>query len=91
MVLFLIVLVAKSEAVREIQLYRAKGDKKIVDNIIDTQRYDVTNILDKNDASDPFYCFVSKQGKNGIASIHFAWAKVTHVKLLNVDDASGPY
>ena len=45
----------------------------------------VTNAVDGNFSTVPFYCFISADATNGMASFDIQWSHVTHISLLNLE------
>ena len=85
---FPVVLVGIKEAVRNLEVYESYGNRQIVDGEINTQRFSVTNAVDKFKSTEPFYCFASDLEKGGSATFDVPWSFITHIRLLNSDDTS---
>ena len=85
---YFLIVVAVNEAVRGIEIYSVSGEEAFngdLSTLQFSQKHVVSNTIDGNFSTDPFYCFISQQGVNGWATFSFEWSMVTHVKLLNAE------
>ena len=75
------------EAVREIEVYIAQGDRLLNDSDpLVTQRHYIMNTIDRNLKTDPFFCFVAQNDEGGWAFYIIEWSLVTYIQLLNAED-----
>ena len=74
------------EAVRELEVYIARGDRLQEDeDPLVTQKHYIMNTLDGDLSTNPIYCFVAEKPENGWALYILKWSLVTHIQLLNAD------
>ena len=88
--MFILVLIR--DAVRELEVYLATGKRELADadeKSVITQEHFITNTVDGQFDTDPFYCFTADKPTNGWAQFYIPWSLVTHVQLLNLEDAHG--